>query len=53
MEADVRIVIDLRGVTLVDRTGVCFLARAQSAGAEIVNCPEYVRSWMATKEDTR
>jgi len=52
-EADVRIVIDLRGVTLVDRTGVCFLARAQSAGAEIVNCPEYVRSWMATKEDSR
>ena len=53
MEADVRIVIDLRGVTLVDRTGVCFLARAQAAGADIVNCPEYVRSWMATQGDGR
>jgi len=46
-EAGARIVIDLRGVTIVDRTGVSFLARIQAAGAEIVNCPEYVRSWMA------
>ena len=52
-EEEVRIVIDLRGVTLVDRTGVCFLARVQAAGAEIVNCPEYVRSWMAAKKDSR
>jgi anti-anti-sigma regulatory factor len=52
-EPDVRIVIDLHGVTLVDRTGVCFLARVQAAGAEIVNCPEYVRSWMAAKKDGR
>jgi anti-anti-sigma regulatory factor len=52
-EPDVRIVIDLRSVTLVDRSGVYFLARAQAAGAEIVNCPEYVRSWMATKEDSQ
>ena len=52
-EEEVRIVIDLRGVTLVDRTGVCFLARVQEAGAEIVNCPEYVRSWMAAKKDSR
>ncbi len=49
-EADVRIVIDLRSVTLVDRAGVCFLARAQAAGAEIVNCPEYVRSWIDAEQ---
>ena len=52
-EPDVRIVIDLRGVTIVDRSGVCFLARIQAAGAEIVNCPEYVRSWMAAKENSQ
>ena len=43
---DAHIVLDLRDITLVDRAGVRFLAHVQRAGAEIVNCPEYVRIWM-------
>ena len=44
-----RIVLDLKDVTLVDRAAVLFLARTEMAGAEIVNCPEYVRSWIAAE----
>jgi anti-anti-sigma regulatory factor len=46
-----RIVLDLKDVTLVDRAAVRFLARVESAGTEIINCPGYVRSWIAAEED--
>ena len=48
--ADGRIVLDLKDVTLVDRDAVRFLARVEMAGTEIVNCPEYVRSWIAAED---
>lgn len=38
--------LDLAEVTLVTREAVTFLARAEGAGAVLVNCPEYVRSWI-------
>ena len=41
-----RIRIDLSDVTLVDRESVTFLSRAEAAGVLLVNCPEYVRSWI-------
>lgn len=44
-----RIVLDLTDVTLVDRVAVRFLARTEMAGIEIVNCPEYVRHWIAAE----
>lgn len=44
-----RILLDLKDVTLVDWEAVRFLARAEAAGVGIVNCPEYVRSWMAAE----
>jgi anti-anti-sigma regulatory factor len=46
-------VLDLKDITLVDRAAVRFLADAQMAGTEIVNCPEYVRRWIATENDGR
>jgi len=46
-----RIVLDLKDITLVDRDAVRFLARVEMAGAEIVNCPEYVRRWIAVEHD--
>ena len=48
-----RTVLDLKDVTLVDRAGVRFLARLESAGTEIVNCPEYVRSWITAEIESR
>lgn len=48
-----RIVLDLKDVTLVDRAAVQFLARVEMAGTELVNCPEYVRSWIAAENKSR
>ena len=38
--------LDLADVTLVNRDAIGFLAGVEAAGATLVNCPEYVRSWM-------
>ena len=46
-----QIVLDLKDITLVDRAAVRFLARVEMAGTEIINCPEYVRSWIAAERD--
>jgi anti-anti-sigma regulatory factor len=48
-----RIVLDLKDVTLVDRAAVQFLARVAITGIELVNCPEYVRSWIAAENESR
>ncbi len=48
-EKDGRVTLDLKDVTLVGRTAVQFLADAETAGVRIVNCPEYVRSWIAAE----
>ena len=43
------ILLDLKEVTVVDRDGVRFLARALALGVRIENCPRYVRRWMAAE----
>src|SRR5262245_19434615 len=48
-----RTVLDLDDITLVDRAAVRFLARVQTAGTQIINCPDYVRSWIEAEEDGR
>src|SRR5262245_30054655 len=50
-EASDRVTLDLRDVTLVNRDAVRFLATADAAGIRIVNCPDYVRSWIAAERD--
>jgi len=51
VEANDRVTLDLRDVTLVHRDAVRFLARAEAAGIRIVDCPDYVRSWIAAERD--
>jgi len=48
-ERDGRIALDLKDVTLVDRAAMRFLASVEAAGIRLVNCPEYVRSWIAAE----
>src|SRR3989454_7780698 len=49
-----RLVLDLKDIiTLVDRAAVRFLARVEMAGNEIVNCPGYVRRWIAAGDEKR
>jgi len=40
------IVVDLREVRLADRGAVKFLARCESGGVRLENCPAYIREWM-------
>jgi hypothetical protein len=40
------IVLDLREVRLADRGAVQFLARCESGGVRLENCPAYIREWM-------
>ena len=40
------ILLDLKDVTLVGRDAVRFLSRLEAAGLGIVNCPDYVRTWI-------
>ena len=46
-----RVTLDLKDITIADRAAVRFLAGAEAAGIRIVNCPEYVRSWIAAERD--
>jgi hypothetical protein len=41
------LVFDLGEATLVDREVVCFLAAQESEGVELIECPRYIREWIA------
>jgi hypothetical protein len=43
---EVRVVVDLREVTLVDREAVSFLALSEAQGVELKNCAAYLREWI-------
>jgi hypothetical protein len=45
LEADA-LAIDLKNVSLVDREAVKLLARCETNGTELRNCPLYVREWV-------
>ena len=49
-ESNRHISLDLADVTLVDREAMTFLARVEAAGADLVNCPEYVRRWIDAEQ---
>jgi ABC-type transporter Mla MlaB component len=44
-----RVRLDLKEVTLVDRSGVQCLVRIHAAGIPLVNCPDYVWRWIAAE----
>jgi anti-anti-sigma regulatory factor len=46
------VAIDLKDIFLVDREAVKLLALRESNGAELRNCPAYIREWV-TRERTR
>jgi hypothetical protein len=41
--------IDLKNVSLVDRQGVKLLALSEYNGAQLMNCPAYVREWVVSE----
>lgn len=48
-----RIVLDLKEVELVDRDAVRFLAGCEENGAQLKNCPAYVREWIDKERPQR
>ena len=44
-------VLDLKDVTLVGQDGITFLAGCEGAGIALVNCPPYVREWIARQRN--
>jgi len=42
-----RIVLDLKEVKLADQDAVGFLARCEANGIRLVDCPAYIREWIA------
>ncbi|MEO8484597.1 MAG: alpha/beta fold hydrolase [Acidobacteriota bacterium] len=49
VDAECRVLVDLLDVTFVDRAAMRFLARVEAQGVRLVNCPEYVRRWIAAE----
>jgi hypothetical protein len=45
------IVLDLKEIRLADRGAVKFLARCESKGVRLENCPAYIREWMGKEKD--
>ena len=43
---DPPVILDLKGVRLVDRDGVTFLANFETDNGRITNCPTYIREWI-------
>jgi len=44
------VAIDLKDVLLVDREAVMLLAHRESNGAELKNCPPYIREWVTREK---
>ena len=43
---EIKIVLDLKDLTLVDRDAVRFLERCEADGIELRNSPAYIRVWI-------
>jgi len=44
-----KIIVDLKDLRLANRAVVKFLARCETDGLRIENCPGYIREWMRTE----
>jgi hypothetical protein len=40
------LILDMREVRLVDQDAVAFLSYCETDGAELRNCPPYIREWI-------
>jgi anti-anti-sigma regulatory factor len=47
------VILDLKGVRLVDREVVTFLADFEAENGRITNCPTYIREWIRRERAER
>jgi hypothetical protein len=43
---DLRIVLDMTDVRLVDRSAIAFLTRCEAEGITLRHCPAYIHKWI-------
>jgi hypothetical protein len=48
LESAVEVTLELKDLVLVDRDAVGFLRACAQKGIELRNCPQYIRTWMAS-----
>jgi ABC-type transporter Mla MlaB component len=46
------VILDMKEVKLVDQEAITFLAHCEESGAELRNCPAYIREWMERRKQT-
>ena len=46
-----RIVLDLKDLTLVDQDAVSFLNRCEADNITLKNCPAYIREWITRERN--
>jgi hypothetical protein len=46
-------VLDMKEVRLVDQDSVAFLSHWETSGAELRNCPAYIREWIERERETK
>jgi anti-anti-sigma regulatory factor len=46
-----RIVLDMKDLTLVDQDVVSFLVRCETDSIDLKNCPAYIREWMTRERE--
>ena len=52
LQTDYRdIVLDLKGVSLVDRDVIGFLTSCEADGVKLENCDSYIREWIEREKD--
>ena len=49
----VRMILDLRNLSLVDQDALKFLNRSESEGVALKNCPAYIREWITRRRNQR
>jgi|HubBroStandDraft_2_1064218.scaffolds.fasta_scaffold17161_2 hypothetical protein len=46
-----KVELDLKDVKLVDRHVISFLAGCEANGTRLLNCPLYIREWIASESE--
>lgn len=47
-----KVTLDLKEIRLVEREAMKFLAACEARGAELHNCPGYIREWIEKEKNT-
>jgi hypothetical protein len=47
------VTLELKDLVIVDRDAVAFLRACTEKGIELRNCPQYIRTWMASEGDRK